>query len=99
MRSVNFTHFFSISRFSTCKLRVLDEEKKNLKGGVTLNFDLLDHVWVKNQIKVMFKNGREEDQEFITRFKFSSKAKLVVPLCSQNTGKNTFLKTANNEFK
>ena len=47
----------------------------------------------------MFNNGREEDQEFITRFKFSSKAKLVVPLCSQNTGKNTFLKTAKNEFK
>ena len=47
----------------------------------------------------MFNNGREEDQEFITRFKFSRKAKLVVPLCSQNTGKNTFLKTAKNEFK
>ena len=90
MRSVNFTEFFFLflfSRFSTCKLRVLDEDKKNLKGGITLNFDLLDYVLVKNKIKVEYKNGREEDQEFITKFRFTTKAKLVVPLCSQNTGK------------
>ena len=68
-------------------MRVLDEDKKNLKGGITLNFDLLDYVLVKNKIKVEYKNGREEDQEFITKFRFTTKAKLVVPLCSQNTGK------------
>ena len=66
-------------RFSKCKVNV--DKEGVVHGAINLHFDLKEYFYIKNTVPAF---GKEE--EFITRFKFSNKAKVVIPLNSDHTG-------------
>ena len=75
-------------RYSTCRINEMNDG--SLNGGVKLHFDFLDKVLVKNGVKV-----EDRVEEFVTKFTFSKRAKLIVPITTKANGK----KKNNNEYK
>ena len=68
-------------RYSTCRINEMNDG--SLNGGVKLHFDFLDKVLVKNGVKV-----EDRVEEFVTRFTFSKRAKLILPITTKANGKN-----------
>ena len=67
-------------RYSTCRINEMNDG--SLNGGIKLHFDFLEKVLVKNGVKV-----EDRVEEFVTRFTFSKRAKLILPITTKANGK------------
>ena len=71
-------------KLSTCRLSVVKctDFDTCLQGGVKVHFNFAKSAILQGEIVL----NKDRKEEFVTEFKFSKKAKYVVPLSSQNTG-------------